>query len=74
MKFFGVLLLVLGLGGFIFFNGKRQGYETVEGQMKTMFSQKEKTAESSWEAARWASLGVAVIGVVLIVAPPAKTK
>ena len=74
MKFFGVALLVLGIGGFIFCNGKRQGYETVEGKMKTMFSEHEKTKESSWEAARWASLGVAIIGVVLIVAPPAKVK
>lgn len=74
MKFFGVALLVLGLAGFIFSNGKRQGYETVEGKMKTMFSQHEKSSASSWEAARWASLGVAVIGLVLVVAPPAKTK
>ena len=74
MKFFGAVLLVLGLAGFIFSNGKRQGYETVEGKMKTLLSQHEKSTESSWEAARWASLGVAIIGVVIIVAPPAKTK
>jgi hypothetical protein len=72
MKSLGILLLVLGIGGFIFSNTRVSGFESVEGKVKTFLSQDEKSHQAGWEAARWASLGVAVVGVVLLVAPESK--
>ena len=73
MRRIGVILLVLGLVGFIVASSQRGKYETVEGRIKTTFSSEERGKEEAWESGRWVALGVGVIGLVLVVLPGRKT-
>jgi hypothetical protein len=73
MRRIGIILLVLGLVGFIVASSQRGSYDTVEGAIKTTFSQEEKGKKDAWETGRWVALGVGVIGLVLTVFPGKKT-
>jgi len=72
MRRTGIILLVLGLAGFLVATSQRSGYDTVEGAFKTAVSSTERSRKSVWETARWLSVGVAVIGLVLVVLPGKK--
>lgn len=72
MRKIGVILLVLGLAGFLLASSRREGYDTVEGAIKTTFSAEEKSKKSGWETARWMMVGVAVIGAVFVLMPGKK--
>ena len=72
MRRLGVIVLVLGIAGFLVASSQRGGYDTVQGQIKATFSQSEKSKKDFWETARWLSAGVAVIGLVLVVLPGKK--
>jgi len=72
MRRIGVILLVIGLAGFLFASSQRSGYESVEGKLKTTFSSEERSKKDAWETARWMLLGAAVIGLVFVILPGKK--
>lgn len=72
MRRLGVIVLVLGLAGFLVASSKRGGYDSVQGAIKTTFSQEEKGKKDFWETARWVCLGAGVIGLVLVILPGKK--
>ena len=55
MKRAGIILLVLGLVGFVLASSQRAGYDTVEGGIKSVFSSEERSKKEGWETARWVS-------------------
>ena len=65
----GIIVLVVGIAGFVFASSQRSGYDTVEGAIKTAVSSSEKKKKDAWETIRWLSLGAAVVGVVLVILP-----
>ena len=69
MRRIGVVLLVIGLAGFLLASSQRSGYDSVEGQLKSTFSSAERSKKNAWETARWMFLGAAVIGTVFVVLP-----
>ena len=68
----GIIVLVVGLAGFVFATTQRSGYDTVEGAIKTAVSSQERKKKAAWETLRWLSLGAAVVGVVLVILPGKK--
>ena len=73
MKRIGIVLLVLGLVGFVLASSRRAGYDTVEGGIKQVFSSQERSKKEGWETLRWVSVGLAAVGLVLTVVPARKT-
>jgi hypothetical protein len=73
MRRIGVILLVIGLAGFLVATSQRGGFESVEGKLKTTFSSEERSKKDFWETGRWIFAGAAVMGVVLILLPGKKT-
>jgi hypothetical protein len=73
MKRAGIILLVLGLVGFVLASSQRAGFDTVEGGIKQVFSSEERSKKEGWEIARWVSVGLAALGLVLTVVPAKKT-
>jgi hypothetical protein len=73
MRRIGVIVLVLGIAGFLIASSQRGGYESLEGQFKAAVSQQERGKKDFWEAARWVSLGASVIGLVLVILPGKKS-
>jgi hypothetical protein len=69
MRRIGIALLVLGLAGFLIASSQRGGYDSVEGALKTTFSSEERSKKEGWEALRWVGLGLAIVGVVMTIAP-----
>ena len=72
MRRLGIILLVIGLAGFLVASSQRSGFESVEGKIKAAVSSEERGKKDFWENARWAFLGAGVIGLVLIVLPGKK--
>jgi len=68
----GIIVLVVGLAGFVLATTQRSGYNTVEGAIKTAVSSSERKKKDAWETIRWLSLGAAVVGVILVVLPGKK--
>jgi hypothetical protein len=73
MRRVGILLLAIGLAGFLLATTQRARYDTVEGGFKAAFSSNERAKREGWETARWMLLGVAVVGVVFTVLPGKKS-
>ena len=69
MRRLGIVLLVIGLAGFLVSTSQRGGYETLEGKFKTAVSSEERSKKDFWETARWLCAGAGVIGLVLVVLP-----
>jgi len=72
MRRIGLILLVLGIAGFLLASSRRAGYDSVEGALKSTFSSEQRGRKEMWETARWLSLGMGVIGVVFILLPGKK--
>ena len=72
MRRVGLILLALGIVGFLLASSRRGGYDSVEGALKSTFSSEERSKKEGWETARWLSLGMAVIGVVFVLLPGKK--
>ena len=72
MRKLGLILIVIGLVGFLVASSQRGGFDTVQGAIKTTFSQEERSKKDFWENARWLFVGTGVIGVVLTVLPGKK--
>jgi hypothetical protein len=72
MRKLGLILIVIGLVGFLVASSQRGGFDTVQGALKTTFSQEERSKKDFWENARWLFVGAGVIGIVLTVLPGKK--
>lgn len=72
MRRIGMILLALGIVGFLLATSRRAGYDSVQGALKSTFSSEERSKKETWETARWLSLGMAVIGVVFVLLPGKK--
>jgi hypothetical protein len=68
----GIIVLLIGLAGFVLATTQRGGYDTLEGAIKTAVSSQELNKKNAWETLRWLSLGAAVVGVVLVILPGKK--
>jgi hypothetical protein len=73
MRRLGIILLVVGLAGFLAASSQRSSYNSLEGKFKAAVSSEERGKKDFWENARWVFLGAGVIGVVLIVLPGKQT-
>ena len=73
MRRLGIVVLVVGLAGFVLATGQRRGYDTIEGTIKSAVSSEERSKRDTWETLRWISLGAAVFGAVLVVLPGKKS-
>jgi hypothetical protein len=69
MRKIGLLLLAIGLAGFLIATSQRSGYDSVQGALKSTFSSSERSKKDFWETARWIMAGTAVMGLVLTVLP-----
>lgn len=69
MRRIGVIVLALGIAGFLFASSRRGSYNSVEGTLKATFSQEERGKKDFWETARWVCVGAGVIGLVLVIFP-----
>ena len=69
MRRLGVILLVIGLAGFLVASSQRSGYDSVEGKVKAAVSKEERSKKDFWETSRWLLLGAGIIGLVLVVFP-----
>ena len=70
MRRIGLILLAIGLAGFLFASAQKSRYEAVPsaaGAAAESPAAQEKLHR--WEAARWLLVGVGVIGVVFTVLP-----
>jgi len=72
MRRLGIILVAIGLAGFLFASSRRSSYESLEGQVKAAVSQEERGKRDFWENARWLFVGAGVIGLVLTVLPGKK--
>jgi uncharacterized membrane protein YbaN (DUF454 family) len=73
MRRLGIVVMVLGLVGFLLAGMQRRSYDTLEGAIKTAVSSDERRKKDAWETLRWLSLGGAVVGAVLVLLPGKKT-
>lgn len=73
MRRIGILLLVVGLVGFVVASSQRGRYDSVEGALKSTFSSNERAKKDAWETSRWVFVGVGVMGLVLTVLPGKKS-
>ncbi len=72
MRRIGILLLVIGLVGFVVASSRRGGYDSVEGALKTTFSSDERSKKDAWETLKWVGVGAAAVGLVMVLAPGKK--
>ena len=68
MRRVGLILLVLGLAGFLFASAQRAHYERASAASSGEGEKSRRGAEG-WETARWMILGAAVMGLVFTVFP-----
>jgi hypothetical protein len=73
MRRLGIILLVVGLAGFLVASSQRASFDSLEGQFKAAVSKEERGRKDLWENARWLLVGVGVIGLVLIILPGKKS-
>ena len=72
MRRIGIALLVIGIAGFVLASSRRGGYDSVEGAIKTTFSSDERSKKEGWESLRWVGVGLAAVGLVMILVPGRK--
>lgn len=73
MRRIGIVLLVVGLAGFLVASSQRGSYNSVEGSLKAVFSSEERAKKDAWETGRWIFIGMAVVGIVLTILPGKKS-
>ncbi|MEP6800706.1 MAG: hypothetical protein ABJC07_02120 [Acidobacteriota bacterium] len=69
MRRIGMIILALGIAGFLIASSRRGSYDSVQGTLKATFSQEERGKKDFWETARWVCVGAGVIGLVLVMFP-----
>lgn len=73
MRRIGIVLLVVGLAGFLVASSQRGSYNSVEGSLKAVFSSEERAKKDAWETGRWIFIGMAVVGILLTILPGKKS-
>ncbi|MEP6993686.1 MAG: hypothetical protein ABI968_04115 [Acidobacteriota bacterium] len=73
MRRIGIVLLIVGLVGFVIASSQRGSYDSVEGSIKAVFSSNERAKKDAWETGRWIFVGIGVMGLVLTVLPGKKS-
>lgn len=68
----GLILLAIGVILFLVASSQRKGYDSVEGVLKTTFSKDERGKSNLADTGRWVGLGLAAVGLVLVVIPGKK--
>ncbi len=69
MRRVGLILLVIGLAGFLFASAQRARYEKAASASPAPPAEKSRRRLEAWETARWMILGAAVMGLVFTVLP-----
>ena len=73
MRRVGLILLVIGLAGFLFATAQRARYEKAASAAAASQApagiEKSRRGVEAWETARWMILGAAVMGLVFTVLP-----
>ena len=69
MRRVGLVLLAIGLAGFLLASAQRAGYETAEGSVTAPASANDRKTRDAWETARWLLAGTAVMGIVFTALP-----
>ena len=70
MRRIGLVLLAIGLAGFLFASARKSRYETVAASAAGETASSPAAVNAlRWETARWLLVGVGVIGVVFTVLP-----
>lgn len=72
MRRIALVLIVLGVVGFLVASSQRSGYDSIEGALKTTFSKSERGKRDMAETGRWVALAVTAIGAVLFFVPERK--
>jgi|BarGraIncu00421A_1022006.scaffolds.fasta_scaffold247828_1 hypothetical protein len=68
----GLILLAIGVVVFLVASSQRRSYDSVEGVLKTTFSKNERGKSDLADTGRWLGLGIAAVGLVLVVLPERK--
>jgi len=68
----GLILLAIGVIVFLVASSQRKSYDSVEGVLKMTFSKDERGKSDLANTGRWLGLGVAAVGLVLVVLPERK--
>ena len=68
----GLILLAIGVVVFLVASSQRRSYDSVEGVLKTTFSKSERGKSDLADTGRWLGLGLAAVGLVLVVLPERK--
>jgi uncharacterized protein YjeT (DUF2065 family) len=68
----GLTLLAIGVVVFLVASSQRRSYDSVEGVLKTTFSKDERGKSDLANMGRWVGLGLAAVGLVLVVLPERK--
>src|SRR4029079_13949124 len=66
MRRVGLVLLAIGLAGFLLGPARAAAYETPDGAVGAAASPQDRHAREGWETARWLLAGTAVVGVVFV--------
>lgn len=66
-KKLGLALLIAGVLLFAAAQSQTKSYDSVEGAIKTTFSQNERGKQQLWQTLRWIGVGGAAAGLLLIV-------
>jgi hypothetical protein len=69
MRRVGLILLAIGLAGFLFASAQRARYEKLGRASSESPSPQERRARDAWETARWLLAGTALMGLVFTVLP-----
>jgi hypothetical protein len=69
MRRVGLILLVIGLAGFLFASAQHARYERATSAASSGEEEKARRGVDAWETARWMILGAAVMGLVFTVLP-----
>lgn len=72
MRRSGLILLAIGIVVFLVASSQRRSYDSVEGVLKTTFSKSERGKSDLADTGRWVGLGLAAVGLVLVVLPERK--
>ena len=73
MRRVGLILIAIGVAGFLLASAQRAHYETPEGALRAASSASERRTRDAWETARWLLTGTAVMGIVFTALPGRKT-
>ena len=69
MRRAGLILLAVGLAGFLLASSQRARDDSRAGSSGPEISKEDRQRSDAWETARWLFVGTAVIGLVFTVLP-----